>query len=480
MLRTLIELLKDFLKYLIKSEEITKTQFIKETGLVISICIYCLTNLLWIGFNPSYTLMDQEWWIQLATLKLHMSIDAISLFFVYLTSVLIPLCILFNWNTKNVENNIIVLLSIEVLLILVFQIMNLFFFYILFEAILIPFFIFIGLNGYRSRRIHAAYLLFFYTILGSFFMLITIFSIYIHTGSMDLDCLINTEWSPIREKMLWILLFISLAIKIPIFPFHIWLPEAHVEAPTEGSVLLAGVLLKLGTYGMIRFLFGIFPIATTYYSPIILLMSILSIFYTSLTTLRQIDIKRVIAYSSISHMNMCIVGLAMLDTIGITGSIVLMIGHGFVSGALFFMVGMLYERFHTKLIRYYSGLVHAMPIFSAFFFFFTISNMSMPGTSNFTGEFLIITSIINKNHILTLLICLLGIFIGSIYSIWLYNKLIFSLINKATINYVKDLNFKDITILIPLVVYTLWLGIYPTTWTNEIYACVPYLIEYIY
>jgi proton-translocating NADH-quinone oxidoreductase chain M len=441
----------------------------RELWLSVSVFIFVYVNYMWITFNPHYNLYNQEWWITLGSLDLQMGTDGISLFFIYLTATLIPLCLLFGWKSEHASVNAVALLSIEILLILAFQTLNLFIFYILFEAILIPFFIFIGLNGYRARRIHAAYLLLFYTLVGSFLMIVTIFTAYIHTGSMNLNVLMNTEWPETTEKILWMCLFLSLAIKIPIFPFHIWLPEAHVESPTEGSVLLAGVLLKLGTYGMIRFLFGLFPNATIYYTPLILILGTISILYTSLTTLRQIDIKRVIAYSSVAHMNMCVLGLAMYNTSGYNGSILLMIGHGFVSGALFFLVGMLYERFHTKLIKYYSGLIYFAPLCASFFFFFTISNMSMPGTSNFIGEFLILTSLVLENQYLLTLVAVFGIFIGSVYSIWLYNKTIFGLVNPDRLNYAYDLSWREINILSILVFFTLWIGCYPMDWINVIH-----------
>ena len=397
----------------------------------ISTFLFFLTSIIWITYNPYVFGYQHIYCVQWSNLKFFLGIDGLSLFFIYLTTFLIPLCLLFSWNnnTKNNYYSMIFLLSIEILLIFVFSVIDLLLFYIFFEAILIPFFIFIGINGYRKRRIHAAYLLFFYTIFGSLLMLISIFAIYLHCGTTDIQLLWNSSFSEERENLFWIFFFLAFAVKIPIFPFHIWLPEAHVEAPTEGSVLLAGVLLKLGTYGILRFLFPIFPNATIYFSPLVLLLSSLAIFYTSLTTLRQIDIKRIVAYSSVSHMNMCVLGLFTFDPVAISGSILLMVGHGLVSGGLFFLIGILYNRFNTKIIKYYSGLVQLMPIYAFLFFFFTISNMSMPATSNFIGEFLILSGIFFKKNIYCLIISSIGIFVGTIYSIWLYNKIHFGLLN---------------------------------------------------
>ena len=329
---------------------------------------------MWLLFDPYQCSYQYIINLNYFNINLSLGVDGISLFFIYLTSFIIPLCMVFTFKSRlhffsNINYYLATLLSIEILLLFVFMVMDIFLFYIFFEAILIPFFMYIGICGYRARRIHAAYLLFFYTIFGSFSMLIGIFLIYLSTGTTDLLLLSNFQFNESREKIIWILFFISFAIKVPMFPFHIWLPEAHVEASTEGSVILAGILLKLGTYGILRFLFLLFPCASFYYSPLVIVLSLLSIFYTSITTLRQIDIKRVIAYSSISHMNMCILGLFSFDINAVVGSILLMIGHGLVSSGLFFLIGMLYDRYKTKLIKYYSGLLQTMPVFSFFFLF---------------------------------------------------------------------------------------------------------------
>lgn len=448
----------------------------------ISTFLFFLTSIIWITYNPYVFGYQHIYCVQWSNLKFFLGIDGLSLFFIYLTTFLIPLCLLFSWNnnTKNNYYSMIFLLSIEILLIFVFSVIDLLLFYIFFEAILIPFFIFIGINGYRKRRIHAAYLLFFYTIFGSLLMLISIFAIYLHCGTTDIQLLWNSSFSEERENLFWIFFFLAFAVKIPIFPFHIWLPEAHVEAPTEGSVLLAGVLLKLGTYGILRFLFPIFPNATIYFSPLVLLLSSLAIFYTSLTTLRQIDIKRIVAYSSVSHMNMCVLGLFTFDPVAISGSILLMVGHGLVSGGLFFLIGILYNRFNTKIIKYYSGLVQLMPIYAFLFFFFTISNMSMPATSNFIGEFLILSGIFFKKNIYCLIISSIGIFVGTIYSIWLYNKIHFGLLNTERYKKVLDISLTELFIFIPIIIHIVWIGVYPESFLSIINGALVQIYEYIY
>ena len=351
------------------------------------------------------------------------------------------------------------LFSVLVLLLLVFSSMDLLFFYVCFEMILLPFFILIGISSYRKRRIHASYLFFFYTLVGSFLMLFTILNLYSVANTTSIEVLLNNDFSFYRESFLWSLLFISLAIKVPMFPFHIWLPEAHVEAPTEGSVILAGVLLKLGTYGFLRFLFPLFPCATYYFSPVVLLICCLGIFYTTSVTLRQVDVKRVIAYSSVGHMNICMMGLFSFLLFSIQGSIHLMLAHGIVSGGLFFMVGMLYNRFHTKIFKYYGGIIYIMPLFSFFFFFFTIANISFPLLSNFVGEFLIFLGLVYSFNYISLFFCSFGVFFTVVYSIWLYNRVIFLLPSFVEKGF--DLNFMEICILTSVLFFVITLGVYP-------------------
>jgi proton-translocating NADH-quinone oxidoreductase chain M len=346
----------------------------------------------------------------------------------------------------------------------------------MFEIILIPFFILIGISSYRKRRIHASYLFFFYTLIGSFLMLVAIFSIYSYTGTSNIEVLLNNKYSFYRENIVWLTFFISFAIKIPMFPFHIWLPEAHVEAPTEGSVLLAGVLLKLGSYGFLRFLMPLFPNSTYYFSPLVILVSCLGIFYTSFVTLKQIDIKRIIAYSSVSHMNVCILGLFSFHSLGIAGSIHLMIAHGLVSGGLFFLVGMLYNRYHTKLLKYYSGLVYTMPLFSFFLFVFIVGNISFPLTSNFIGEFLIIVGLFLSFNYYALIFTVIGVFICTIYSLWLYNKLVFMIPKYKYIKYTNDLSFLECSLLSIILFFVFWLGVYP----YSIFSILDLSINYYY
>lgn len=449
----------------------------KSYLLLVSWCIHVFIIILWIFYNPSHLSFQYVFNIKIFDLYLNFGIDGINFFFIYLISFLLPLCLTHIYYTNNNSSKNIYslfLFSISILLTIVFLSIDLITFYIFFEAILIPFFAYIGVSGYKKRRIHASYLLFFYTLVGSLFMLISIFTLYIHSGTTDLEIIWLTEYNNINKYLIWIAFFFSFAIKVPMFPFHIWLPEAHVEAPTEGSVFLAAILLKLGTYGFLRFLFPIFPETTIYFSPLVILLASLSVFYTSLTTLRQVDIKKIIAYSSVAHMNVCMIGLFSFNVISLNGSIFLMIGHGIVSSGLFLVIGFLYNRFHTKIIKYYSGIVQTMPILAIVFFMFTLGNISMPLTSNFIGELLILIGVYNTSNFFPLFLIAFSIFICSIYSMWLYNKVVFLMPKKDFIKNLFDLSFLEISIVFPLILFMLLLGIYPNSFFQIINPSVIY------
>jgi len=308
------------------------------------------------------------------------------------------------------------LLLTEFFLINVFSVLDLFFFYIFFESILIPMFIIIGVWGSRQRKIHAAYQFFFYTLFGSIIMLIGIIVIYFNTGTTDIQVLAQTEFSEMRQIFLWLSFFCSFAVKVPMLPVHIWLPEAHVEAPTAGSVILAGVLLKLGTYGIIRFMIPMFPYAMIYFTPLVFTMCVIAIIYSSATTIRQIDLKKIIAYSSVAHMNFALLGLFTNNSMGIEGSLFLLLGHGVVSSGLFLCIGILYDRYHTRNILYYGGLVQTMPIFSIIFLIFSLANIGFPGTVNFIGEFLVLVGTFKLNTTVAFLSAT-GMVLGAVYVI---------------------------------------------------------------
>lgn len=396
-------------------------------------------------------------------------IDFISLIFMVLTCILIFTSLL---SLLNIYNGIkyrwksfcILLLILLFLLLCVFAVADLLNFYIFFEATLIPMFFILGIWGSRQRKIHAVYLFFFYTFIGSIFFLISIFLLLNNIlifECLDNNFLVNFKLPLIKERVIWFFLFVALCVKIPMFPFHIWLPEAHVEAPTIGSVILAGVLLKLGTYGMLRYLVQLFPLSNLFFYPFVVLLCLIAIIYVSYTTIRQIDLKKIIAYSSVSHMAYVILGLFSSNVIGLIGSIYLMISHGLVSGALFYLIGCLYHRYHTRIIFYYGGLILFMPIFSLFLLILTLANISFPGTSNFVGEFLILVGVFNDG----IFICFIALFCilpGAIYSIWLFNRLVSGFINYKKVYYFSEISMNEGYIIFLLILLILLLGFLPS------------------
>jgi proton-translocating NADH-quinone oxidoreductase chain M len=404
-------------------------------------------------------------------LSFSFGLDGISIFFFVLTSLLIFLCILFIWNERLLKEYSINLLLIELLLLLVFSVLDVFLFYIFFEAILIPMFVLIGIWGSRERKIRAVYLLFFYTLFGSLLMLVGLLYIYTLTGTLNLEYLLAYKFTMEEQCWLWLAFFLSFASKIPMFPFHVWLPEAHVEAPTVGSVLLAGILLKLGVYGFLRFSLSLFPDASLYFSPLVYLLSVLGVIYASLSAIRQTDLKRIIAYSSVAHMNLVTLGIFSFNIIGIEGSILQSISHGFVSGAMFLLIGILYDRYHSRLLYYYGGLVHMMPVYAAFLLIFTMANIALPGTSSFVGEFLLLLGIY-KTNVMSAIVGALGVILCGAYSLWLYNRIIFGNLKTSFVVRFKDVNFLEFSILLPLLFFVLYMGVYPSFFSNFIHLSV--------
>lgn len=459
---------------------------IKQISLILSfiiffycICIFFFLDPLYIGFQFKVTFFFFN------GLTFSLGVDGISIFFLLLTSLLFPICFLVNWESIKYRSKdfTLMLLLLEFFLLNVFLSLDIFFFYIFFEGVLIPMFFIIGIWGSRQRKIHAVYQFFFYTFFGSILMLFSIFLIYLHVGSTHFEIIKETFFTEQRQLFLWLCFFIAFAIKVPMFPFHIWLPEAHVEAPTSGSILLAGILLKLGTYGFIRFLLTFFPYANDFFTPLVIVFCLFGIIYGSFATIRQVDLKKIIAYSSVVHMNFAIIGLFSKNLEGLQGSYFLMISHGIISGALFLCIGILYDRYHTRILYYYGGLVNVMPIFSIIFLVFILSNMGFPGTSGFVGEILVLVAFFSFNAKIALILSLSMIF-SAIYSLWLYNRVIFGeiknffLILNFSFGFIKKWfgKFSDITrreffCLFPLFFLNLVLGIYPNIIFNNTYFC---------
>ena len=438
----------------------------------------------WICFQKSssnFQFLTKIFWLPSLNLNLTLGIDGISLFFLLLTTLLIPICIFISWNSiiYKVEEYLIAFLFLEFLLIGTFCILDLLLFYIFFESVLIPMFLIIGIWGSRERKILASYYFFLYTLFGSILMLLSVLYIYYQVGTTDYEILLTFSFSEIEQKILWITFFLAFAAKVPMLPVHLWLPEAHVEAPTAGSVILAGVLLKLGTYGFIRFSIPLLPKASFYFSPLVYTIAATGIIYTSFTAIRQSDFKRIIAYTSIAHMNLVMLGIFSFNTVGLEGAIFQSLSHGFVASALFLIIGVVYERYHTRIVKYYSGLVVLMPLYITIFLFFTLANIAFPGTSSFIGEFLILAGSFKSNTSVTFLGAT-GIVISGCYSLWLFNRIAFGNLKTQYSKKFIDLSPREFLSFVPLIIGTLITGIVPDIFLSSLHSSVNGLVELIY
>ena len=457
---------------------------LRSVALNCSCLTFILSLFLWVFFNKfvgTFQFVEKFFWIPILNLNFSIGVDGISLFFILLTTLLIPICLLASWDTIKVDlkKYLIAFLVMEFFLIGVFCVLDLLLFYIFFESVLIPMYLIIGIWGSRERKIRAAYFFFLYTLLGSVLMLLSILYIYSQVGTTDYEVLLTFSFSPLEQKIMWFAFFASFATKVPMVPVHLWLPEAHVEAPTAGSVILAGVLLKLGTYGFIRFSFPLFPEACFYFAPFVYTMSVAGIVYTSFTAIRQSDFKRIIAYTSVAHMNLVMVGLFSFNIIGLEGAILQSLSHGFVASALFLIIGVVYDRHHTRMVKYYGGLVHTMPVYILIFLFFTMANIGLPGTSSFVGEFLILTGSFKANTTVTFLSAT-GMIIGGCYSLWLFNRIAYGNLKTQYFNNYLDLTKRELLIFFPLILGTLVMGVYPSIFLNSIHFSINLLIELMY
>jgi len=414
-------------------------------------------------FNPAtaeFQFVEKTRWLG-GYASYHMGVDGISLPLVILTTAIMPICILASWDSvqSRVKEYMIAFLVLETMMVGTFAALDLVLFYLFFEAGLIPMFLIIGIWG-GPRRVYASFKFFLYTLLGSVLMLLAIMAMYWSAGTTDITVLLKHEFPRQLQTWAWLAFFASFAVKMPMWPVHTWLPDAHVEAPTAGSVVLAAILLKMGGYGFLRFSLPMFPLASADFAPLIFTLSVVAIIYTSLVALMQEDMKKLIAYSSVAHMGFVTMGIFAATAQGIGGGIFQMISHGIVSGALFLCVGVVYDRVHTREIAAYGGLVERMPVYAAVFMLFTMANVGLPGTSGFIGEFLTLIGTFKVNvEVATL--ATLGVILSACYALWLYRKMIFGRLEKPKLLSIKDMDAREIGLFAPLVILTLLFGLWP-------------------
>ena len=438
-----------------------------------------LAIFLWYSFDKStseFQFIEQASWIN-GFIKFKFGIDGISILFIVLTAFITPICIISCINSikQRLKEFLIAILVLESFMIGVFCSLDLVVFYLFFEAGLIPMFLIIGIWG-GPRRVYAAFKFFLYTLLGSVLMLVAIISIYWITGTTDVNEIYQIKIPEEFQYLLWLAFFSSFAVKMPMWPVHTWLPDAHVEAPTAGSVILAAILLKMAGYGFLRFSVGMFPVASDYFVPFVYTLSIIAIIYTSLVALMQEDMKKLIAYSSVAHMGFVTLGIFTFTTQGIEGSIFQMISHGVISAALFLCVGVLYDRVHSRLINSYGGVVNILPKYSMLFAVFMLGALGLPGTSGFVGEILVLLGAFQKNYLVAILASI-GIILGAGYMLWLYKRVIFGKLEKKELLDLKDLNYSEFSILFILAVLTIIFGFYPNLILDTIHVSVDQLIN---
>ena len=435
----------------------------KYISLFVSLANFVLSLYLWYVFDKiesGFQFVEERIWLE-GFINYKVGIDGISILFVILTTFITPLCIIsVNSTIKNrLKDFLVAILFMETMMIGVFCSLDLVIFYLFFEAGLIPMFLIIGIWG-GERRVYSAFKFFLYTLLGSVLMLVAIISIYWMTGTTDVIELYQIGIDAKYQNLLWLAFFSSFAVKTPMWPVHTWLPDAHVEAPTAGSVLLAAILLKMAGYGFIRFSIGLFPIASEYFVPLVFGLSLIAIVYTSFVALMQEDMKKLIAYSSVAHMGFVTMGIFTMTPQGIEGSIFQMISHGIISAALFLCVGVVYERMHTREINKYGGVVSVMPKYAVVFMIFTLGALGLPGTTGFVGEFLILLGTFKVNFLVAT-IASLGVILGAAYMLWLYRRIVFGEITNAEVNKLVDLNKSEMIILSTLAIAAILFGFYP-------------------
>ncbi len=451
---------------------------IRHVALGSTVLTFIVSLFIWAGFdtsNPGFQFVENNEWFG-GIMSYRMGVDGISMLFVILTTFLMPLCILASWNSiqDRVKEYMIAFLVLETLMIGVFCALDIVLFYVFFEGGLIPMFLIIGIWG-GQRRVYAAFKFFLFTLLGSVLMLLAIMAMYWSSNTTSIPELLAYDFSERMQFWLWLAFFASFAVKMPMWPVHTWLPDAHVEAPTAGSVILAGILLKMGGYGFLRFSLPMFPLASADLAPYVYTLSIIAIIYTSLVALAQEDMKKLIAYSSVAHMGYVTMGIFTMNVQGVQGGIFQMLSHGLVSGALFLCVGIIYDRMHTRRIDAYGGLVNRMPFYALTFMIFTMANVGLPGTSGFVGEFLTLVAVFKVNTWVAVF-ATTGVILSAAYALWLYRRVVFGNIDKESLKSILDMDAREKTILVPLIVLTILFGVWPAPILDVTAASVDNLI----
>jgi NADH-quinone oxidoreductase subunit M len=465
--------------YVIRGDDEAAQRNSRWIALWTTLVTFAISLILVWRFDPSiadFQFVEKASWLATG-INYQMGVDGISLPFVILTTALMPICIIASWKaiTSRVREYMMAFLIMETLLVGTFTALDLVLFYLFFEGGLIPMFLIIGVWG-GPRRVYASFKFFLYTLLGSVLMLLAIMALYWNAGTTDIPTLMHTAVPRGLQKWAWLAFFASFAVKMPMWPVHTWLPDAHVEAPTAGSVILAAILLKLGGYGFLRFSLPMFPLASHDFAPLVFTLSVIAIVYTSLVALMQEDMKKLIAYSSVAHMGFVTMGIFAGTMQGVAGGVFQMVSHGIVSGALFLCVGIVYDRMHSREIATYGGLVNRMPLYAFVFMVFTLANVGLPGTSGFVGEFMTLIGTF-KVSIPTAFFATFGVILSAAYALWLYRKVIFGTLTKPSLASIKDLTFRECLTLFPLVALTILFGVYPKPVLDMSAASVQQLVN---